>query len=198
MVQSLHMPRVITATEEKEKPKRAPRKKVVKEVVPEDVAPVPVKRTRKKSVPQEEVVVEQASTRKAPTPIAEKKASSKNNRRQIFIVALLLVLGVGSSAAVGFSDKGSINVEETITYRNDQAKAAGDPIESMIPVQNTTQEVDGGLIGLGIGSPQTAPESNATTTASSTESVATSAAPVGQSPLSNEEAEAAAAQESVE
>ena len=186
------MPRASATTEEQEKPKRAPRKRVQKVVVESESVTEPIKRTRKKLIVVDESVKEEVSLRKAPTLIAKEKATIKNIRRQILVITFLLLLGVGSSAAVGFSDKGIINVEETIAYRNDQARAAGEAEDTLVPVQNTPQEVDGGLIGLSTDSLEAIAAQSATTTATSSAVSASSTQPQGQSPLSNEEAEAVA------
>jgi hypothetical protein len=164
-----------------EKPKRAPRKRAPKVVSVSSDTPAPVKRAPRKRAPKAEsedtgVTEERTSLRKAPTPIAADKARVKRSRRHITVVLTLLLLGIGSSAAVGFTDKGQINVEAVITKRNDEARAAGN--ESMvIPVQNTPQVPDGGQIGLGDApsaptASSTPPAATSTpATASSTESV---------------------------
>jgi hypothetical protein len=89
-----------------------------------------------------------------------------------------LILGIGGSALIGYTDKGQIDVAKTISDRNAQA-SVDNPNAIMIPVQSTTQEPDGGLIGLGIGDAQQNQASTTTATASST---ASSTQPVGQSP----------------
>ena len=160
--------------------KSAPRKKAtVAKAEPVDGEPVPLKpRSRRVAAPAPEPV------RKAPTPIAENKAATKTQRRQIIVVATLMIIGIGASAAIGYTDKGSINVEQTISTRNDQI-TSGEIQGEILSVQNTPQLPDGGLVGLGIGGPETNTP-NASSTASSTE-------PVGQVPLTEAEAQAAAA-----
>jgi hypothetical protein len=167
------------------KPKRAPAKRARSTSVEE--APKP------KRAPRKKVVTTTSSptiSRKAPTPLAEKKIKKQTTKKHIGIVATLLILGIGGSALVGFSDKGQIDVGKTIADRN--AQAIGDnPNAIMIPVQSTTQEPDGGLIGLGIGDAQ---QNQATTTNPQTAtSSASSSEPVGQAPLTDAEAQAAAA-----
>jgi hypothetical protein len=177
-----------------EKPKRAPRKRVAKVVSEEAETPAPaprkraprkssedaVKRTPRKRVAKEE---DTPTPRKAPTPLASEKSNSKKSKKQRYVVGILMFLGIASSAAVGFTDKGSINVEATITARNEQSRAAGREGE-IVPVQNTDVQPDGGLIGL-MGSDSTPP---AAPVASSTEAVASSSAPVGNIPMTMEEA----------
>ena len=114
---------------------------------------------------------ERVSNRKAPTPIAAERAKTKRGRKNITVVAILLLLGVGSSAAVGFTDKGQINVDQTIAQRNQEARAAGQP-EITIPVQ--TSEPNGGLVGLGDDPALQQQASSTPPTASSTEATASS------------------------
>lgn len=155
-----------TSVSEAEKPKRAPRKKVVTEAPSE--------------IP----------SRKAPTPLAKTRTKKQTTRKQIGIIVILLLLGIGGSAAVGLSDKGQIDVGKTIADRNTQA-IGDNPNAIMVPVQSTTQEPDGGLIGLGIGD---AEQNQATSTNTQTaSSSASSSEPVGQAPLTDAEAQAAAA-----
>lgn len=155
-----------TSVGESEKPKRAPRKKAVIEA-PSEI-----------------------TSRKAPTPLAQTRSKKQTTRKQIGIIAALLILGIGGSAAVGLTDKGQIDVGKTIADRNTQA-IGDNPNAIMVPVQSTTQEPDGGLIGLGIGDGE---QNQATSTNSQTASTsASSTEPVGQAPLTDAEAQAAAA-----
>ncbi len=175
-----------------EKPKRAPRKRVVKSVSETDDSPKPTPRKRvtkketddspKRTTSRRKTVDEDAPARKAPTPIATQKVPTRKSKKQRYVVIALLVLGIASSAAVGFTDKGSINVEATITERNEQSRAAGREGE-IVPVNNTDPEPDGGLIGL----MEVSSTPVATPTASSTESVATSTEPTRDIPIMVEE-----------
>ena len=178
-------------TDENEKPKRAPRKRVV--LADPDAVRTPRKRAPRKVAPksstQEEEIVSQpkvVSERRAPTTIATEFSQQKAKRKQLIIVGVLMVVGIGSSAAVGLSDSGKIDVNATIESRNNQLNPDGSqPV--LVPVQNTSREADGGLVGLG---DQAAPvvesastsASSADATASSTEQTASST-PVGNIPL---------------
>lgn len=189
-----------------EKPKRAPRKRVATVVEFEaGEIPVPKKRTSKKSSISRDVStdvetttprrvraakVESITERKAPTPIAASKAAVKSTRRQVAVVAILISLGVGASAGVGFTDKGAIDVNQTIATRNEKI-TRGEEQGEIVSVQNTPQLPDGGLIGLGIGGP--AASSTQTQNTLTGTSTATSSVPVGQVPMTAAEAEAAAA-----
>jgi hypothetical protein len=95
------------------------------------------------------------------------------------VVVALLAIGVASSAAVGFTDKGQINVEAVITQRNEEARAAGNE-SFVIPVQNTPQVPDGGQIGLGDAPAAPAASSTPPTAATSTPATASSTEPVPQ------------------
>lgn len=177
------MSRIAEEFEVIEKTKRAPRKRAPLVSAPAAEKP---KQTRKKAAVSEAVV--ETTKRKAPTILISKGTTKSPARKQVFIVATLLIIGVGSSAAIGFTDPGQIDVVKTITERNEQAKNSDTPNPIMVPVQSTTQEPDGGLVGLGIGGPEAQPA----TTPSSTETIASSTEPVGQAPLTNAEAQAAA------
>jgi hypothetical protein len=163
-----------------EKPKRAPRKRAAKVVLSDSAASAAVKSAPRKRVSKKETDTESSvarspreSVRKAPTPIAAERAKTRRGRKNVTVVAILLLLGVGSSAAVGFTDKGKIDVAQTIAKRNEEARAAGKP-EITIPVQ-TTLEPNGGLLGVGDDTAaQPAQASTTPATASSTESTASS------------------------
>jgi len=58
-----------------------------------------------------------AASRKAPTRFASEARRLKDKRVQLGVVAALLVIGIGASAVVGFSDQGQIDVELTIQER---------------------------------------------------------------------------------
>jgi hypothetical protein len=170
-----------------EKPKRAPRKRAPKLVLETDdatsaaVTRAPRKRTSKARVeaetmapttPPPRVANERMVKRKAPTPIAETRATKKNFNRQIVVVVLLLIVGIGASAGVGITDKGGIDINQKIEDRNNKIRA-GEIQDDIIPIQNTNTEPNGGLIPVE-GAPQPAPAPVATTTASSSAATASS------------------------
>jgi len=133
-----------------EKPKRTPRKRVQKAVLSEGAVAAPVRRAPQRRAVrkvEEDARDTRDSSRKAPTSIAGERAKTKRGRKNVTVVAILLLLGISSSAAVGFTDKGQIDVAQTIAKRNEDARAAGQP-EITIPVQ-TTAEPNGGLTGVG-------------------------------------------------
>lgn len=149
--------------------KRAPRKRAAQAAPPAEEKKVPKK-----------VVTE---GRKAPTSISATKAQRKAKRNQIIIVGVVMLIGVGASAAVGFTDDGRIDVNEAIEARNDRIRSgqAEDSQSVVVPVQNTNanQLPDGGLVGLGVGAtppppPEPVATSSASSTASSTDEVASS------------------------
>jgi hypothetical protein len=131
------MPRKADEFEVLEKPKRAPRKRVAKPV--DDTEEIKPKRTRKVV----KKVVEENPPRKAPTVIREEKKKSKFLRTPVIVVGVLLLLGIGSSAAVGLTDKGQIDVVTMIEDRNKKAEERGEKIVSSTMVD---QLPDGGLI----------------------------------------------------
>jgi hypothetical protein len=168
------MPRKADEFEVLDKPKRAPRKRAAKPVEEgEEVKPKRTRRTTKKETEPEEPV------RRAPTTITEAKRDKKPSRKHVIIIGVLLIIGIGSSAAVGLTDKGQIDVTTIIDERNRKAAERGEQLvsaeEELLP--------DGGLIPADPAQVQnTPPPPTASSTASTT--------PVGNIPLTNEEAAA--------
>lgn len=165
---------------------RAPRKAVPKKTVRKKT---PRKTTAKRVVaapapePAPAPITESAGERKAPTRLAHERSSTKARRNQLIVVAVLLLTGVGASAAVGVTDAGQIDVNKAIEERNERIRSGQGSEEErvFVPVQNTTanQLPDGGLVGLGIGGAidEPKPPAPATTTASSTATSTDSVAP---------------------
>ena len=175
-----------TTTETTEAPKRAPRRRVAKVVTPEEgvVKRAVVPRPRRKAPTK----LESESESFAPTST---NAPLVKVRRGLYVKAGLLVASFAVAAVIGYSDEGQINIKGLIEERNavilsDNAAAqskAGEgeiaPVTAMIPVQNTTSDLpDGGLRSTdALPTPQPeamVSETIATTTASSTDEVASS------------------------
>jgi hypothetical protein len=127
--------------------------------------------------------------RKAPTPLSAEGALRLQKRKQRIIVLILLCIGLGSSAAIGFLDQGQIDVEKTIEARNErirnnQANEQDTLVSTIeVPVQdtNTQGKPDGGLIGRGTGGRAPVPEVSASSTATSTDQTASSTEAVASS-----------------
>lgn len=138
-----------------------------------------------------EVTKEMSSTRKAPTKFAETKAVQKSKRNQYIVIALLIMTGIGSSAAIGFSDSeaGQINVAQTIKERNERMANLVDVNGPTVVVPTPSQEPDGGLIGLRPADPSPAPvaATSTATTTSATTTVATSTATSSDSSMVTED-----------
>ena len=176
--------------EELEKPKRVSRKRVPK-VVEEDsiVTLVPQKRPTRNKMSVEGVGEKAKNSRqtktqkvaspdrKAPTPIAATKESTKTLRRQTMVFGVLILLGVSASAIVGFTDKGPINVEKTIAERNDRI-SRGEIQGEVVPVQNTPQVPNGGMVGLGTGGSENVASSTAATASTTSPSNASTTSTV--------------------
>jgi hypothetical protein len=143
-----------------------------------------------------------STSRKAPTVFAAEKNKQKQRRTQLIVIGVILFVGVGSSAAVGYTDQGQIDVAQVVEERNQRARdggadAGGNPADSIeVPVQNTSKAANGGLVGLGTGSkPKPKPPVDTATstasstdqTASSTTAVASSTSPTGESASSTDE-----------
>jgi len=199
-------------SEEVVKPKRAPRKRVAKTAAAK-TAPKPRKTVAKKTTPRlapkaakeddkaAAVAAAQSTTRKAPTEFAAEKNIQKQRQKQFIVIGIILFVGVGASAAVGYKDKGQINVTQVIEDRNQRVRtgntdgrdAQASQVE--VPVQNTSKAANGGLVGLGTGGTKPKPPVDTATstassteaTASSTEAVASSTNPTTESASSTEE-----------
>jgi hypothetical protein len=206
-------------SEEVVKPKRAPRKRVAKTAV-KKAAPKPRKTAAKKApvkrvkkapkVPketQEEVVPEvvESAPRKAPTVFASQKQNKKQQQKHAIIIGLIVCVGIGASAAVGYTDKGQISVAQIIEDRNQQVDNGTSNDESdgpgaiSVPVQNTSKQANGGLVGLGTGGAKPKPPVEvSTTTASTTDSVASSTDPVASSTAETSDSESGSATTSPE
>lgn len=136
--------------------------------------------------------VETKTERKAPTPLSAEKKAQRTAQIHTGITATIIFIGIITSAVIGYSDDGGIDVNAVIESRNEKIRESGSN-ETIIPVQNRNQEPDGGLIGLGVGTPKAT--STPMETATSTEEVNEDETEdqEGQVPLS--EGEAAAASE---
>ncbi|MCA9356785.1 hypothetical protein H6784_04770 [Candidatus Nomurabacteria bacterium] len=159
------------------------------------VRKAPVKRAPRKVTPREiekaEVRVDnelESVTRKAPTPIRSEQRNRQLRKKQIIIVASIILVGIGVSAAVGLSDPGQINVSQTVEARNERIRTNNtderDENTSLVevPVQNTSNAGKSlsGFVGIGSAKPDASKieekETASTTasTASSTEEVVAS------------------------
>jgi hypothetical protein len=178
-----------TASAEEKPVRKAVRRKPVAAV--DEAKTVPKAREEKKSVPLPEEKVQEES-RKAPTPFSGKKAAQSKLRKRNIIIGVVMIIGIGSSAAVGLTDSGQINVNETIEARNERVRnntANNDDVASgvvEVPVQNTNSALpNGGLVGTGDAQPRvpvTPPvEELATSTATSSDVVASSTEDLSES-----------------
>lgn len=116
------------------------------------------------------------SERRAPTNLPQ-KTTRKKQRIHLMVVGCVLLVGIGASAAVGFTDSGYIDINEQILSQYTPEERAN----RTVPVQNTNTErkIDGGLRGLGTGGsnpPRPITEPPATTTATTSEATASSTA----------------------
>jgi hypothetical protein len=174
-------PRRATRKRATRKSTTATRKRTVKRTTKKVTEEAPV--TRKKAEPvveapavETETAHSTASTRKAPTPLAGQRSQKKRKQRRIFIVGVVLAIGVLSSAGIGYTDPGEIDINATIEARNERLRtntASQNDTEFSrvnVPVQNrgNATEPDGGLRGLGSAPAQPAPPPPATSTATST------------------------------
>jgi hypothetical protein len=141
--------------------KTAPKKTLVKKAPRKAAAKkkTPAKKSVKKELASEETfageteVTEVAAAmkkRKAPTVFLREAAKKRAVKTQVIVVGVLLIMGVGASAAVGFndSDAGQINVAETIKAQNarmtNMVDVDGPTVVAPVPNRATTP--DAGLI----------------------------------------------------
>lgn len=135
----------------------------------------------------DEVGDERVSTgevrRKAPTPVAGEQAVRRERKHQRIVAGTVLFLGIGASAALGFYDKGQIDVNQTIEERNERVRTNNTDERDVstvlveVPVVNSENagKADGGLVGLGeASSPTPIPPPVASSTASTTDQTASS------------------------
>lgn len=165
----------------------APRKRTVEDVSDSSAVEVaaerrPVRRkapARKVSAAAPETVTG-PSLSPAPDASVPRQSRLRRNRGVSIVVTLLLVVGIGISAALGLSDRGEIDVTGRMNEQLQlQANISGDGSDGSsytVPVQNT-QVVDvpnGGLRGRGIGSEPTPPPAPTVEAATTTEATSTS------------------------
>jgi len=162
--------------------KRATRKTAVRREAPPSEVKKPVERVQPKVESSEQ------AARKAPTAIASSKAARKRKKKQNLVVAVMILAGIGASAAVGYTDKGQIDIQKTMEERNERIRnntlneTDNGTQNVIVPVQNTSKKPDGGLRGSGIVEPPKAPEPEvASTTATSTDEMASSTDEVASS-----------------
>lgn len=113
-----------------------------------------VRRTTTKKVPARTTVARTAAVpaRKAPvvrtvsTPVRSHGASG----RTFLIGMVLFLILLGVSAAIGYSDKGQLDVEQTIAVRKQNATPEEQQILNNVPTQQQQNNIpNGGLIGVG-------------------------------------------------
>jgi hypothetical protein len=132
------MPRV--SSENSETPKRAPRRRVAKPKTVSVASEAPVSVPRRKSPT--------ALPTSSPSVASRRKVSSKK-----YVALGLMISGLAIAGFIGYSDKGQIDIAAVITERNAKLTAGvsgsegGDPSSFIVPVQNTSNLPDGGLIG---------------------------------------------------
>jgi hypothetical protein len=149
-----------------------------------------------------------ASVRKAPARTSVATPRRRGSKKTIVLGVILLCI-VGASVAIGYSDKGQIDVTSLIAARKQNATPEEQQTFESVPVQQgQSGVVNGGLVGTGAPSPlvptNPAPQSASTTpdTATSSDDAAVSEDQTGESDASQQqtapEAEGAAESEAAE
>lgn len=154
-------------------------------VVRKTTAKKVVRRTVTKTVPARSTVSKTvaSSVRKAPVRITSTPLTSSSRRKTpktIFIGIALFIVLLSASIAIGYSDKGELNVENMISMRKQNATGAEQEALSSVPTEQTDSAVpNGGLVGMGQSDPvvvlvvvATSTDSTATSTATSSETSA--------------------------
>lgn len=172
---------VIFMTEESVR-KKAP-KKTVRKAVARTASVTRAPRTRKAAAVAEELetVPAHRPRRKAPTPVATERATAAQSQKFIYIGIGVFVALFITSAIIGFTDKGSINVRSIIDMRVSNASPE-DKIrfEQAQKASQGVPVIDGGLTPTDLPPRTPPPEPVATTTdqtASSTDATDTEAQP---------------------
>lgn len=136
-----------------------------------------VRRVATKTVPARTTARKTASTsvRKAPSRVATPAQTRKSPKVFFVGFALFLVL-LGVSAAIGFTDKGQLDVEASISLRKQNASPEEQQALNAVPVQQSQAVPNGGLVGEGPADvvPVLVPENTGSTTASTTDTTASS------------------------
>lgn len=135
------------------------KRKVTTESVDDDMEEFDVINGMEEEEDVDEEVSHKRSTRKAPTQFAEVQALKTSKRNQYIVIALLLIVGIGASAAVGLSDPeaGQINVAQAIKERNERMANLVDVDGPTVMAPTPSQLPDGGFIGLRPADPSAAP-----------------------------------------
>jgi hypothetical protein len=156
--------------------KRAPRKRVPK--AEGETVPRPrVRRSTKKATEEVRVsaattVTEEpeAPTRKAPTPLAAKKQNAKRSTKVLWGALIFAAILTTTGIMIGLSDSGQIDVVAVVNERNEKINRgevrdeAGNPVTINVPVQNASNEPNGGLVPADPQDIPTPPPAVATTT----------------------------------
>jgi len=183
----------VAVTKLKPAPKKAARKTPTKRK-PATKKATSVKAELVEPEPEMTTMSAATTTRKAPTEFAEQVARKKATRTQAVVIGVLLSIGVGASAAVGFTDSqaGQINVAQTISDRTERMANLVDVDGPTVvaPRQNSNNAPDGGFLGvrpIDPPTPPTAAELEAMATASSSAQTATTTDIVDAAVLTTEE-----------
>ncbi len=145
----------------------APRKAVAAEGEVATSRRVTTPRRRTTSTPsverEEPRVVDETTrpSRKSPTPLSGTAARLQQQRRQQMVISGILLTGILASAGIGFSDSGTVDIEQRIESRNERIRnntpteqdlAGG--VETVVAASANSArpvEADGGMRGRGTG-----------------------------------------------
>jgi hypothetical protein len=123
-------------------------KEVRKTTVKKTVRRTTTKVAPRKTVAKKASAVSSSTVRRAPSRLSE-PGPKKRSKRPFFIFVILLVV-VGASVGIGYSDKGAIDVSSLIAARKQNATPEEQERFKTVPVQQgQTGTVNGGLVGTG-------------------------------------------------
>jgi hypothetical protein len=120
------------------------------------------------------------TARKAPARVQAVVQTSRRSPKLLFAGLGFFIVVVGISAAIGYSDKGQLNVEGLISARKQSATPEEKVVLEAVPTEQAKNNIpNGGLVGMGQPEPVIVPPvETSTTTATSTEGTASSTLPV--------------------
>ena len=144
---------------------------MVEKEVRKTTAKKTVRRTTTKVVSPKTTVRKTAPTavRKAPARIQTSTPKSRRSPKLIIAGAAFFLVLLGISAAIGFSDKGQLNVEGLISARKQNATPAEKVALEAVPTDQAKNNIpNGGLVGMGQPAPVVPPPIQVSTTTATT------------------------------
>jgi len=113
--------------------------------------------------------------RKAPSRFSPQAAPRRKSKKKLIAGTLFFLVMLCASIAIGYTDKGQIDVSSVIATRKGNATPEEQQAFQTVPVQQTQNNlVNGGLVGSGNQNAQTPPQQEVLPVSTSTEPAASS------------------------